>query len=54
MDIEKIIAEIEELMVHYRDAELYGELFGLKTALEIVKREAESEHDKTRYFEERT
>ena len=38
MDIKKIIAEIEELMVHYRDAKLFGELFGLKTALEIIKR----------------
>ena len=38
MDIKKIIAEIEELMVHYRDAKLIGELFGLKTALEIIKR----------------
>jgi len=38
MDIEKIIAEIEELMAYYRDAKLYGELFGMKTALEIIKR----------------
>lgn len=38
MEIKKIIAEIEELMVYYRDAKLFGELFGLKTALGIIKR----------------
>ena len=45
--MKEIIAEIEELITHYRNAKLYGEVFGLKEAQEIVIR-----HDKDRVQEE--
>lgn len=38
MELDKIINEIEELMEHYRRAGLLGEFFGLKIALEIIRR----------------
>ena len=38
MELDKIINEIEELMEHYRKAGLLGEFFGLKIALEILKK----------------
>ncbi len=38
MELDKIINEIEELMEHYRRAGLLGEVFGLKVALEIIRR----------------
>lgn len=41
MEIDRIIKQIEDLMVHYRAAGQYGELFGLKVALEIIKKETE-------------
>lgn len=37
MTHDQIIAHIENLMIHYRNAKLYGELFGLKIALELLK-----------------
>lgn len=37
--IEKMIAEIEELIEHYRKAGLIGEVFGLRVALEVLKKE---------------
>lgn len=41
---EEIISELEELISIYRDAKLYGEVFGLKTALDLIKRkETENE-----------
>lgn len=35
---EEIISELEELISIYRDAKLYGEVFGLKIALDLIKR----------------
>lgn len=34
----EVIERIEELMYHYKKAHLMGEYFGLKIALEIIKR----------------
>lgn len=39
--IDAIIDRIEELMNAYRDARMYGEFFGLKIALEILKKARE-------------
>lgn len=36
--MKEIIAHIEELMEHYRRAGLLGEFFGLKMALEIIRK----------------
>lgn len=36
--MKEIIAHIEELMEHYRKAGLLGEFFGLRIALEILKK----------------
>ena len=38
-----IINRIEELMHEYRNAKMYGEFFGLKIALEILKKGREDE-----------
>lgn len=38
MSIDEKIKEIETLMEHYRKAGLLGEFFGLKIALEILKK----------------
>lgn len=35
---DEIVIELEELITVYRDAKLYGEVFGLKTALDLIKR----------------
>lgn len=32
------IKRIEELIKHYRKAKLYGEVFGLRVALDVLKR----------------
>ena len=38
MNIDVIIKQIEEITIYYRDAKMYGEVFGLKVALELIKK----------------
>lgn len=45
MNIDVIIEQIEVIMDHYREAKMYGELFGLKVALDILKRERSKYHE---------
>ena len=45
MTHDQIITQIEDLMIHYRNAKLYGELFVLKFALELLKREVRENDD---------
>ena len=40
---ERIIAELEDLIHIYRDAKLYGEVFGLRTALDVIKRKEQED-----------
>lgn len=46
--MDMIVNRIEELMLEYRDAKLYGEFFGLKIALEIIKHEGGERDDDNR------
>lgn len=45
MNIDVIIEQIEVIMDHYRETKMYGELFGLKVALDILKRERSKYHE---------